>query len=68
MPKNKLEKEEFKVKVLKLKNQIENEGPDVWQGDKNLANKYLNKVLDLLDEYRYWLWKPLDFWGKSFSI
>ena len=60
MPKNKLEKEEFKVKVLKLKNQIENEGPDVWQGDKNLANKYLNKVLDLLDEYRYWLWKPLD--------
>ena len=53
MPKNKLEKEEFKIKVLRLKNQIENEGPDVWQGDKNLANKYLNKVLDLLDEYRY---------------
>jgi len=53
MPKNKLEKEEFKIKVLKLKNQIENEGKNVWQGDKNLANKYLNKVLDLLDEYRY---------------
>ena len=53
MPRNKLEKEEFKIKVLKLKNQIENEGADVWQGDKNLANKYLNKVLDLLDEYRY---------------
>jgi hypothetical protein len=53
MPINKLEKEEFKIKVLKLKNQIENEGENVWQGDKNLANKYLNKVLDLLDEYRY---------------
>jgi len=53
MPRNRIEKEEFKIKVLKLKNEIENEGENLWQGDKTLANKYLNKVLDLLDEYRY---------------
>ena len=47
MPKNKLDKEELKVRVHKLKNQIDNEPETFWQGDKDLANKYLNRVLDL---------------------
>ena len=52
MPKNQVNKEELKVRVLKLKNDIYNESSDVWQGEKDLANKYLNKVLDILEEYR----------------
>ena len=52
MAKNQLTKEEFKVRVLKLKHQVDNEGPEVWQGEKDLVHKYLNKVLDALDEYR----------------
>ena len=53
MSRNQLTKDEFKVHVLKLKHQVDNEGPEVWQGEKELAHKYLNKVLDALDEYRY---------------
>ena len=52
MPKNQVNKEELKVRVLKLKNDVYNESSDVWQGEKDLANKYLNKVLDILEEYR----------------
>ena len=52
MPKNQVNKEELKVRVLKLKDQVYNESKDVWQGEKDLANKYLNKVLDILEEYR----------------
>ena len=53
MPKNKIEKEEFKVRVLKLKNEVEGEPSTVWQGEKDLAHKYLNKIIDIIDEYRY---------------
>ena len=53
MPKNQLEKEELKVRVMKLKHQVDMEGADVWQGERGLAHKYLNKVLDIIDEYRY---------------
>lgn len=52
MHKNQMNKEELKVRVLKLKNDVYNESSDVWQGEKDLANKYLNKVLDILEEYR----------------
>ena len=52
MPKNQLEKEELKVRVMKLKHQVDMEGTDVWQGERDLAHKYLNKVLDAIDEYR----------------
>jgi|TARA_E500000318_G_C3499465_1_gene187762 hypothetical protein len=49
MPRNTMKKDEFKVRVLKLKQALSNE-PD---GDgKCMANKYLNKVLDAIDEYR----------------
>jgi len=53
MPKNKLEKEEFKIRILKLKNEVEGEPSTVWQGEKDLAHKYLNKIIDIIDEYRY---------------
>jgi|TARA_B100000900_G_scaffold400122_1_gene403419 hypothetical protein len=52
MPKNQLNKEELKVRVLKLKSQVDNEPSTVWQGEKDLAHKYLNEVLFVLDEYR----------------
>lgn len=53
MPRNYLNIEEMKVRILKLKYQVDNETKNVWQGEKDLAHKYLNKVLDILDEYRY---------------
>jgi hypothetical protein len=52
MPRNQVSKDELKVKVLSLKNKVDQE-PTVWQGEKKLAHKYLNMVLDALDEYRY---------------
>tara|TARA_R100001510_G_C7575774_1_gene150557 strand:+ start:429 stop:590 length:162 start_codon:yes stop_codon:yes gene_type:complete len=52
MPRNQVTKEELKVRVLKLKNQVDNESSTVWQGEKDLAHKYLNMVLFVLDEYR----------------
>ena len=51
MSKNKISKEELKVRVLKLKNELYREGYS--EGVSHLANKYLNKVLDIIDEYRY---------------
>tara|TARA_B100001093_G_scaffold110894_1_gene103234 strand:+ start:379 stop:540 length:162 start_codon:yes stop_codon:yes gene_type:complete len=53
MPKNELKKEEFKNRVLKLKNDVYNEPDIVWQGDRDMAHKYLDKVLNMIDEYRY---------------
>ena len=66
MPKNQLNKEELKVRILKLKNIVDNEPETVWQGEKDLAHKYLNWVLDIIDEYRYWLWKSMDLFGETF--
>jgi len=51
MPKNQINKDELKVRVLKLKNELYQEGYS--EGVSHLANKYLNKVIDIIDEYRY---------------
>jgi hypothetical protein len=51
MSKNQLTKDEMKVRVLKLKHQLENEKAS-WQ-EKKLGHKYLNDLIDILDEYRY---------------
>jgi len=52
MAKSKLSKDEFKVRILKLKNELHHD--EMWYSDpKILANKYLNKVLDIIDEYKY---------------
>jgi hypothetical protein len=53
MSKNQVKKEELKVKVLKLKDEVYNEPATVWQKEKDLVHKYLNKMLDILEEYRY---------------
>ena len=47
MPRNQFEKEEFRLRVMKLKNKLDSEPYNY------LAHKYLNKVLDMIDEYRY---------------
>ena len=52
MPKNGVTKDELLVRVMKLKHEVDMEGADVWQGERDLAHKYLNKVFDILDEYR----------------
>jgi len=53
MPKNKITKEELKVSVLKLKDNLHKEHIRPEMDMKGLANKYLNEVLDIIDEYRY---------------
>ena len=50
MPRNFVTKDELKVRVLKLKHKVDS---DVgYPGEKAIAQKYLNYVLDILDEYR----------------
>ena len=49
MPRNQLTKDEIKVSVLKLKNKLQNENHEY--NSKQLANQYLNQVLDKIDEY-----------------
>ena len=58
MPKNQMNKDELICHVLKLKHEVDEETIDeesksVWQKEKNLAHKYLNRVLDRIQEYRY---------------
>ena len=53
MPKNQLDKDELKVRVLKLKDRLYKEHIRHDMDMKGLAHKYLNEVLDILDEYRY---------------
>lgn len=49
MPRNQLEKDELKVRVLKLKHQVQSEHR--YPGEKELANKYLDEVLFIIDQY-----------------
>ena len=49
MSKNQITKDEIKVSVEKLKTELYN---DNTYGAKDLAHKYLNKVLDKIAEYR----------------
>jgi len=50
MPRNQLDKEELKCYVLKLKHQVDSD--EGYPGQKEIAHKYLNKVLDKIEEYR----------------
>ena len=51
MPRNELIKDELKVRVLNLRKQLDKE--PYSEGIKFLAESYLNKTLDIIDEYRY---------------
>ena len=53
MPKNELKKEELKNRILQLKNDVYEEPDTVWKGDRDMAHKYLDKVLNIIEEYRY---------------
>jgi hypothetical protein len=53
MSKNQLTKDELKVRVMKLKNNLYTEHIRHGMDMKGLAHKYLNEVLDIIDEYRY---------------
>jgi hypothetical protein len=49
MPRGQLTKDIIKCEVLKIKRDLEKEG---WTPDpKSLAHKYLNMVLDKIEEY-----------------
>ena len=52
MPRNQLTRDEVKVRVEKLKNDLYYEEHRYGDEARGLAHKYLNKVLDVLDEYR----------------
>jgi hypothetical protein len=51
MPKNQITKDELKIKVLKLKNRVDNE--HAYPGEKAIVHKYLNEVLFIIEQYRY---------------
>lgn len=51
MPRNQFTKEEIRTYVLKLKSQLYNENYNFTSDPKGLAQVYLNKVLDRIEEY-----------------
>jgi len=51
MSKNQITKDELKVRVLKLKTKLYNDQLSI--DSKELVNKYLNEVINIIDEYRY---------------
>ena len=53
MPRNQISKEEIKTRVLEVKNRLymDHIRPDMDM--KGLAHKYLNEVIDMINEYRY---------------
>ena len=54
MPKNQLTKDEIKCWVLKLKQSLYEEKITQYSSDpKTLANVYLDKVLEKINEFRY---------------
>jgi hypothetical protein len=52
MPRGQLTKDEMKYQVLKLKQKLQTEQIGYTSDPKALADKYLNMVLDKLEEYR----------------
>jgi len=53
MSKNQINKEELKVRILKLKDKLYSDHIRPEMDMKGLAHKYLNEVLNMIDEYRY---------------
>ena len=51
MPRGQLDKDELKCYVLKLKYKVDQD--EGYPGEKAIAQKYLNMVLDKIEEYRY---------------
>jgi hypothetical protein len=51
MSKNQITKDELKVRMLKLKEKLYNDQLSI--DTKEIINKYLNEVINIIDEYRY---------------
>lgn len=51
MPRNQIKKQEIRARILKLKHQLYEES--YMDTHKELAHKYLNAVLNIIEEYRY---------------
>ena len=53
MPRGQITKDLIKYEVLKIKAELDRENLG-WESDpKGVAHKYLNRILDRLEEYRY---------------
>lgn len=52
MPRNVLTKDEIKAFVLMQKKKLNDESIGYTSDPKGLANKYLNVILDRIEEYR----------------
>ena len=52
MPRNRVSVEELRVRVMKLKNDVNWESTP-YRAEKDMAQKYLSYVLNILDEYRF---------------
>ena len=52
MPRIEISMMEFKTRVLKIKNELFWEENNYGEEARYLAHKYLNMVLDAIDEYR----------------
>jgi hypothetical protein len=50
MPRNQITKDEIKIRVLKLKEKLYNDQLSI--DTKEIVNKYLNEVINIIDEYR----------------
>tara|TARA_R100001463_G_scaffold29872_1_gene67968 strand:+ start:373 stop:534 length:162 start_codon:yes stop_codon:yes gene_type:complete len=53
MPKNQVTVQEFKTRVLRLKNELFWEEHQYGEEARALTHKYINMMLNILDEYRY---------------
>ena len=52
MPRNQLSIEELRVRVMKLKHDVDWESTP-YQAEKDMAQKYLSYVINILDEDRH---------------
>lgn len=52
MPRNDITKDDIRAFVLKQKKLLNEERVEYTSDPKSLANKYLNSVLDRIEEYR----------------
>jgi hypothetical protein len=53
MSRNKITKDEIKCYVLKQKHLLNQENISYTSDPKSLANKYLNNILEKLNEFRF---------------
>ena len=53
MPRGQITKDLIKYEVLKIKAELDRENIGYGPDPKGIAHRYLNKILDKLEEYRY---------------